>query len=337
MRVVQEVTVDRALMKALELLRSDHVSLPSRNGPVWKFTTPVTTVWAPGADIVSGWDVRNANPFFHLMEALWMLAGRQDLAFVSKYASNMVQYSDDGGVTQPGAYGFRWRNRFDADQLEGVITELAKDPTSRRVVLSMWDPYGDPGAAAAGSKDVPCNTHAYFDLSGGTLDMTVCCRSNDIVWGAYGSNVVHFSLLQEYVAVALKVRSGRYYQMSNNLHAYVERPDVANIMERAEDMRFFFPILEGVHREPLFSEPWQREYFDVELRENLDGLTGNSGIVFLDHVARPMQQAWALHKQGDTLAAIALLGAVPVDWMCAGRSWLARAHERKVLKSGDQV
>ena len=43
---------------------------------------------------------RNANPFFHLYESLWMLAGRNDVAGPARYAKNMNNYSDNG-VTLP--------------------------------------------------------------------------------------------------------------------------------------------------------------------------------------------------------------------------------------------
>src|SRR5207237_2010921 len=99
-------------------------------------------------------------------------------------------------------------------------------------------------------KDVPCNTEVMFlpRLStdaylhpcqkhqgkrekGGcddekaaairVLDMTVINRSNDTLWGALGSNYVHFSFLHEYISLATGCVVGRYNQFSNNLHVYV--------------------------------------------------------------------------------------------------------------------
>ena len=43
------------------------------------------------------------------------------------------------------------------------------------------------------------------------LCMTVCNRSNDMLWGAYGANVVHMSMLQEFVALFSKFTDGRLY------------------------------------------------------------------------------------------------------------------------------
>lgn len=335
MHVICENNVDQAMMSGLRHLNgaNSRIETDSRNGKVWKAITPVTTVWAPDASYISIDEVRNANPFFHLMEALWMLAGRKDLEFVTKYAANMAQFSDDGGVTQPGAYGYRWRHHFDHDQLGAILGELRANPASRRVVLSMWDGFSDPEAVHKNSADVPCNTHAYFDLSGGSLDMTVCCRSNDIVWGCYGSNVVHFSMLLELVAGVLGVPRGRYYQMSNNFHLYVERPDVVKLMKHAKDRNFFSlrPTTIAFSQEQLVT-PKRAEAFLAELK-NLDELTGNSGVPFLDRVAWPMQRAWTAHKAGDSAEALEWLGTADVDWLVAGRLWLNRAIRRKAAKT----
>jgi hypothetical protein len=51
--------------------------------------------------------MRDANPFFHVMETLWMLAGRNDLPWLVRFNKRFASYSDDGGNTQPGAYGYQ--------------------------------------------------------------------------------------------------------------------------------------------------------------------------------------------------------------------------------------
>ena len=63
----------------------------------------------------------------------------------------------------------------------------------------MWDAKQDLSHRNE-SKDLPCNTHVYFSIREGFLDMTVCNRSNDLIWGCCGANAVHMSFLQEYVA-----------------------------------------------------------------------------------------------------------------------------------------
>lgn len=68
-----------------------------------------------------------------------------------------------------------------------------------------------------------CNTHIYPRIVDGRLDLTVCCRSNDAIWGAAGANAVQFSMLLEYLAGRIGVQPGRLYQLANNMHLYTAR------------------------------------------------------------------------------------------------------------------
>lgn len=256
MQVINAINVNQALCLGLHALRVQGIKQPSRVGDVLVCPHPVMTVYHNPMNRVLFSPVRNANPFFHVMEALWMLAGRNDLPWLAQFNKRMASYSDDGGKTQPGAYGFRWREYFGYDQLETICDELKHNPQTRRCVLAMWDPgchlydhkpdgtpttllprarEGDLFQAIGGSADVPCNTHAYFDTIDGCLNMTVCCRSNDVIWGAYGANAVHFSFLLEYVAIRTGIPMGKLRQFSNNFHLYTNIVPEGQIMTWARD------------------------------------------------------------------------------------------------------
>jgi hypothetical protein len=106
------------------------------------------------------------------------------------------------------------------DQLKVIAEALQKNPDDRRQVLEMWDATVDLGRQG---KDLPCNLMATFQINTtGALDLSVFCRSNDIVWGCYGANAVHFSFLLEYMARWIGVPVGRYSQISINWHGYLE-------------------------------------------------------------------------------------------------------------------
>lgn len=199
----------------------------SRNGPVLAFQEPlVLTIKNPRARIVLD-ATRRANPVFHLMESVWMLAGRKDVEFPSRFVKQIAKYSDDGELK--GAYGWRWRRNFLEDQLLSVIRILKDDPTSRQAVLTMWDPDWDLGVEVK-SKDRPCNTHIYLRIKNGALEMTVCNRSNDIIWGMLGANIVHMTVLHEFLAWALDVPLGSYTVFTNNAHFYLNMPRAEEIL-----------------------------------------------------------------------------------------------------------
>lgn len=202
----------------LRALRLDPV--PTRNGPALVLPEPVVTTYLnPDERVLFNLD-RDANPIFHLMESIWMLAGRNDVAFLSQFNSNMVNFSDDG-VTFNAAYGYRWRKHFGFDQIAEVIRVLSSDPGSRQAIVQIWD----SADLYKKTKDKACNMQIIFDIREGRLNMSVINRSNDIWWGAYGANAVHFSFLQEFVARALSVPLGVYRQHSHNLHLYTDLYD----------------------------------------------------------------------------------------------------------------
>lgn len=237
MEHIKARNANQALPEVMRRLKQVGVVRESRNGKVAKFPGPCCIEYIKPQERVVFWEERNANPFFHLLESLWMLAGRDDVEFPASIVSTMKNFSDDG-VTFNGAYGKRWRYWFGKDgyidQLQTIGGALRSNPDCRRQVLSMWDAHHDLGYA---SKDLPCNTHAYFAINNGKLDMTICNRSNDIVWGALGANCVHMSFMQEYIAAFAGVSVGRYYQFSNNMHLYLDRHE--ELMDQMADKTAF--------------------------------------------------------------------------------------------------
>jgi thymidylate synthase len=349
-------TVSEALHNGLHAIRIHGISKPSRVGDVLVAPHPVMTVCQNPMNRVLFSPMRDANPFFHVMESLWMLAGRNDLPWLTRFNKKFAAYSDDGGQTQPGAYGYRWRNYFGHDQLMDIILELKQNPDSRRAVLAMWDggsrtawegsqrvlehtQAGDSYAAALGSADVPCNTHAYFDTIDGRLNMTVCCRSNDIIWGAYGANAVHFSFLLEFLSAATGITMGVYRQFSNNFHLYTNVVPRDNLMAMARDAwssdKYLMketanalnkvPTAPPLRQVPLMQtdlETWEAE---------LQGFMGDSWEAthftepFFRGVALPMHDAHAFYRDKRYDLAIEIAETIKAeDWRIACVEWLKR-------------
>lgn len=348
MKVIHARNVQQALPEALYQLEAEGVTSESRNGPVRKFDQPVTTVYERPTERVMFWPSRDANPFFHLFESLWMLSGRNDVEFVAGMVGRMRSYSDDG-VTLHGAYGYRWRCWFGFDQLARIVSALAADPTDRRQVLSMWDATSDLGRKG---KDLPCNLQALFTINNvGSLDMIVTNRSNDIVWGAYGANAVHFSYLQEYVASSLGRRVGRYWQVSANFHAYVEVLKGVNALASAapdammpEELRWagLDPYADGfVEPFPLMTLPaneWSEDLMAFMENPTVIGLRDP----FFRKVAVPMWLAYQLYRETPGVGKFAVANAqlsrvAATDWRLAAQEWIARRHAKFLRDNDDGV
>lgn len=337
---VTALNVNDMLQEAMWLLATTGVPGESRNGPTLVMPGPTLLTYRHPEQRVLFNATRNANPFFHLMESLWMLAGRNDVTFVAQFVKRMADFSDDGEVLH-GAYGFRWRNWFAFDQLDALLEHLADKPNTRRAVLGMWSPNGDlvasEGVGGIDGKDVPCNTHIYFNVDDAALDMTVCNRSNDLVWGACGANAVHLSILQEYLARALGLEMGTYFQFTNNLHLYTERFSVEDLKLRyATDDRYNSPGdgVEVLTPHPLMSV--SKAGWDEDLHKFMSDPLGDAAYMdpFFNGVAAPMYAAWHEHKHSARYyAGVVTANAIAADdWRVACLEWLNRSGDARKAK-----
>lgn len=305
--------VAEALPKGIKLLREVGLEEDSRAGRVLVAPCPVMTVYDCPTERVLFSAKRDANPFFHLAEALWMLNGRNDAKFLNRFVRDFGQRFAEPNGTVHGAYGFRWREHFGRDQLNEIIEILRRDPTSRQAVLGMWDVNCDLNRPEL--KDRPCNTQIYFRITARRLHMTVTCRSNDIIWGAYGANAVHFSILQEYLAARIGVNVGTYYQFSNNFHAYLDE-----LNKRTGTLLDARPELKP---EPLVdnSTTFDQE-LDAMLWQNKLPITNK----FLKHTAYPMLKAHTTWREKeDPVGWLHQIRAA--DWRTAALEWIERRKQ----------
>lgn len=363
MIVIGARNVNFALFAGAGLLAQQGERRESRNGDVLVAPHPVTTVYEQPNERVMLHPGRDANPFFHLFEALWMLAGHNDLAPLLPFVKRMAQFSDDGGKTQPGAYGYRWSHQFFYEQVGWAMGRLREDPNDRRVVIQMYDAQVDQAAADSGGKDIPCNLCALPSIgSDGRLNLTVYNRSNDMVWGAYGANAVHFSVLQETLAAGIGVPVGRYYQVSNNFHGYTATIGKAGqewpwgietekqwkgreVPGDYETGRLNADPYEAgtVLPTPMFDASFELHQFrqDVEMFIEDPARIGIRSR-FLRKVACPMVMAHRAYKREGTDAAREILRQMPehTDWRAGAELWLDNrdaAAERKRRAEDDGV
>jgi hypothetical protein len=344
MHTITVRNVHRALPEGIRYLQTFGLKEDSRNGPVLVAATPVTTLYTNPTERVIFWTERDANPFFHLFESLWMLAGRNDAEYPSRFAAQLAQYSDDG-ITINGAYGHRWRRHFGHDQLAEAVKQLRRDKGTRRIVIQMWDAVTD---LTKETKDKPCNTQIYLWERDGKLHMTVCNRSNDMVWGGYGANAVHMSVLQEWVAFAAGLQVGMYWQMSNNYHMYLKTMEP--VLPLADQAASIYRPGQGcpysaaaVTPTPLLVSGSNAERWLAECEMFIDEPEALGGREpFFRHTARPLLKAYSSFKSGpDTEASFEALRILekdccPGDWRTAAIEWVGRRHKKRMEREEEQ-
>lgn len=370
MNILRARNVHEALLVACQALHDQGVDTDSRNGKVRLAVGPVAMVYEKPCERVVLWPERDANPFFHFYESLWMLGGRNDVESVQRFAGNMANYSDDG-KTFHGAYGKRWRGMMPADhhpnggrscaldQVTKIIEELKANPLTRRCVLQMWDGLSDLGNP---SKDVPCNDTATFQVNPQTsaLDLVVFCRSNDIVWGCYGANAVQFSVLLEYVARLSGFKVGTYTQVSVNWHGYDTTfwPLHQKFTWSAQALnqeattleplaRVANPYVEAVTTYPLIAPGTTQQEWDRDLYRLLNGF-GRAPVEdvwsdpFFREVAVPILRAHDIYKESRDVARFerainALRFCRAIDWRTACHEWLDRRWNKALKEQDDGI
>ncbi|MET9711686.1 thymidylate synthase [Nocardiopsis alba] len=183
---------------------------------------------------------RNNNVFAQIAETAWVLAGRDDLEFLSHYLPRAADFSDDG-KTWRAAYGPRIRRwGGEVDQVAQVVERLREDPYTKRAVISIFDPGSDFGE----TKDVPCNNWLQFIQRGGRLDLHVTVRANDAIWGFSGINFFEWSVLHEIVARSLGWEVGALSWFVGTFHVYSRHYTLAGRLRSLEGIRS--PYEEGV-------------------------------------------------------------------------------------------
>jgi thymidylate synthase len=219
-RVFEERTADQVWCQVAQAFRSGEGTLqPSRAGEMREILHSAMSITEPTQRWVTS---RHPpiNPAFGIAEVVWIITGRNDSLFLNYFNNQLPKYAGHG-ETYHGAYGHRLRNNLGIDQLERAYQALKANPSSRQVVLQIWDACGDlPNSLGKeASTDVPCNLVSILKVRDGKLEWMQIMRSNDLYRGL-PYNIVQFTTLQEVMAGWLSLDLGEYNQISNSLHVY---------------------------------------------------------------------------------------------------------------------
>lgn len=163
-------------------------------------------------------------------ELLWYLSGENHIRNLRRHTGIWDAWADaDGNLDS--AYGYFWR-RFpsaskdadgnwqvrDVDQIQYVIDTLRRDPNSRRLVVTAWE----PGNAIA-SRLPPCHYTFAFHVAGTRLNCHLCQRSGDVALGI-PFNLAAYSALTQIIAQQVGLEAGTFAHTIVDAHVYAADP-----------------------------------------------------------------------------------------------------------------
>lgn len=159
-------------------------------------------------------------------ELLWFIAGDTNIAYLNKHGVTIWdEWADQKGELGP-VYGRQWRSwpapdGRTIDQLSWVIDELKRNPASRRLIVSAWNP-----AEIADMALPPCHCLFQFFVSKGRLSCQLYQRSADIFLGV-PFNIASYALLTHMVAQSVGLKPGDFVHSFGDAHLYHNHFDQA--------------------------------------------------------------------------------------------------------------
>jgi thymidylate synthase len=160
-------------------------------------------------------------------ELLWFLAGETNVQYLRDHGVTIWdEWADERGDLGP-VYGQQWRSWPSADgeavdQIGEVIAEIRRNPNSRRLIVSAWNP-----AAVKQMALPPCHCLFQFYVAEGRLSCQLYQRSGDVFLGV-PFNIASYALLTHMVAQVTGYAPGDFIHTLGDAHLYL------NHLEQAE-------------------------------------------------------------------------------------------------------
>ena len=162
-------------------------------------------------------------------ELLWFLKGETNIEYLKEHNVKIWDaWADENGDLGP-VYGHQWRNwnSEGIDQIKEVIETIKTNPSSRRMIVSAWNPSVLPDTSVSFSENVangkaalpPCHAFFQFYVSDGKLSCQLYQRSADIFLGV-PFNIASYALLTMMMAQVCDLEPGDFVHTFGDAHIY---------------------------------------------------------------------------------------------------------------------
>jgi thymidylate synthase len=161
-------------------------------------------------------------------ELLWFLAGDTNIKYLNDHGVTIWdEWADEHGDLGP-VYGRQWRSwptpdGGAIDQISNVVAAIRRNPNSRRLVVTAWNPAEVDRMALP-----PCHCLFQFFVAEGRLSCQLYQRSGDVFLGV-PFNIASYALLTLMMAQATGLEPGEFVHTLGDAHLYLNHLDQAKL------------------------------------------------------------------------------------------------------------
>jgi len=161
-------------------------------------------------------------------ELLWFLAGDTNIKYLNDHGVRIWdEWADERGDLGP-VYGRQWRSwpapdGSAIDQIANVVTAIRRNPDSRRLIVSAWNPADVDKMALP-----PCHCLFQFYVANGRLSCQLYQRSADVFLGV-PFNIASYALLTLMVAQVTGYKPGDFVHTMGDAHLYLNHLEQARL------------------------------------------------------------------------------------------------------------
>ena len=161
-------------------------------------------------------------------ELLWFLAGDTNVRYLQDHGVRIWdEWADERGELGP-VYGHQWRSWPTQDgqcidQIGNVIAAIRRNPDSRRLIVTAWNPADVEKMALP-----PCHCLFQFYVAEGKLSCQLYQRSADVFLGV-PFNIASYALLTLMVAQVTGYRTGDFIHTLGDAHLYLNHIEQARL------------------------------------------------------------------------------------------------------------
>ena len=163
-----------------------------------------------------------------IYELLWFLRGDTNIQYLHDHNVTIWdEWADENGDLGP-VYGKQWRSWETPDgrvidQITSLIEQIKRNPDSRRLMVSAWNPADVDQMALP-----PCHTMFQFYVSNSELSCQLYQRSADVFLGV-PFNIASYALLTMMVAQVCGLKAKDFVHTFGDAHIYSNHVEQAKL------------------------------------------------------------------------------------------------------------